>query len=128
MANIEKRVIKSFNLAKEDIFDLKGKVGIILDMQQKLEKRLSDLRKDEVRLYEMLHKINPLRKIASKPKKTKLPVKMHHHALYMAPKGGKKFHIRNCPFAQNIKPKNQIKFKSKTKALNKGFKPCKCIK
>ena len=43
-------------------------------------------------------------------------------------KTGKKFHIEACPFAKNIKPKYKIRFKSKTKALNEGYKPCNCVK
>jgi ribosomal protein L20A (L18A) len=129
MANIEKRVIKSFHLAKNDIYDLKGKVESLLDMQRKLEKTVRDLRKDEVRLYEMVHKKKSSgKKVRTRIIKINAVSQKHHHAFYIAKKGGKKFHIKNCPFAQNIIPKNKVIFRSKTKALNKGFKPCKCIK
>jgi len=127
MVDIERSVIKSFNLAKRDIYDLKGKVENLMDMQRELQKRLGGLRADEVKLYEMFHKKSPKKRAKAKAKKKKIIIK-RHHAIYVAPRGGHKFHLRNCPFAQNIKPKNLIRFKSKTKALNKGFKPCTCIK
>jgi methylphosphotriester-DNA--protein-cysteine methyltransferase len=53
-------------------------------------------------------------------------VKKAKHTHYLASKTGKTFHVKNCPFAKNIRPKSKIIFKTKTKALNKGYKPCKC--
>jgi len=47
---------------------------------------------------------------------------------YLASTESDKFHDIHCPFAQNIKPKTKIIFKSKDTALNKGYKPCKCVK
>ncbi len=48
--------------------------------------------------------------------------------IYVASKYGKTFHTLNCPFAKNIKLKSKIRFKSKVKALNEGFKACECVK
>jgi len=55
--------------------------------------------------------------VVKKPKKT-----------YIASKEGEIIHEKNCPFAKNIMPKSKIVFKSKTKALNEGYKACSCIK
>lgn len=65
-----------------------------------------------------------------KAKKIKKPVLTRRSVgkTYIASKDGKKFHMPNCPFAQNIKPKTKVKFKTKTKPLNLGYKPCSCVK
>lgn len=47
---------------------------------------------------------------------------------YIASKTGKKFHLTNCVFAKNIKPNKKVTFKTKDAMLNKGYKPCDCIK
>ena len=47
---------------------------------------------------------------------------------YVASVTGKKFHRTNCVFAKNIKPKSKITFKTKEAMLNKGYKPCDCVK
>ncbi len=47
---------------------------------------------------------------------------------YVASQTGKKFHRTNCVFAKNIKPKSKITFKTKEAMLNKGYKPCDCVK
>lgn len=41
---------------------------------------------------------------------------------------GPKVHIESCPFAKNIHPKNKVTFVSKEDALNKGYRPCECMK
>ena len=58
---------------------------------------------------------------------TKTIKQKHRAKTYIASKTGKKFHITECPFAKNIKPKSAVKFKTKDSALNKGYKPCHCI-
>ena len=71
-------------------------------------------------------------KVSKKPvSRTKTIVKTVNHRpkkIFAASKEGKKFHMVKCPFAQNIKPKSKVNFKSKNAAFNKGYKPCKCIK
>ncbi|MBU0460420.1 MAG: hypothetical protein KJ597_06375 [Nanoarchaeota archaeon] len=47
---------------------------------------------------------------------------------YLASKSGKIVHEKNCPFAKMIVPASVVIFKSKTEALNKGYKACGCIK
>jgi len=69
--------------------------------------------------------IYPMYWIGHKAKKEHKTVHRKH---FLASKEGKKFHTVNCPFAQNIKPKFKVTFKSKVKALNIGYKACSCIK
>jgi hypothetical protein len=104
MKSIEKNILKSFNLAKSDIIQLQNKV--------------IDLSRNQKVLVERLEKLNqPVKKTVTKKSKT-----------FVAAKEGKKFHIKECPFAKNIKPKSKLTFKSKNTALNKGYKPCNCVK
>ncbi len=104
MKSIEKNILKSFGLAKSDIIQLQNKV-IELSRNQRV-------------IVEKLEKLNkPTKKTTTKKTKT-----------FVAAKEGKKFHIRECPFAKNIKPKSKVTFKTKNSALNKGYKPCNCIK
>ncbi len=131
MNQIEKNIIKSFGLAKKDIKELEGRISSLVSSQSRIKKTLGELNKRELQLYQNLQKIktNKQKKARAKPKpKKKVIAKKKHHTIYVAPKEGKKFHLKNCPFAQNIKPKNKIVFRSKTKALNAGFRPCTCIK
>lgn len=129
MNQIERNIIKSFQMAKRDIRKLEGKLNSLVGSQDRIKKTLSELNERELQLYKNLQKMKAVKpkKARAKPKK-KAIVKKKHHTIYVAPKEGKKFHLKNCPFAQNIKPKNRIIFGSKTKALNEGFRPCKCIK
>lgn len=104
MKSIEKNILKSFNLAKSDIIQLQNKV-IELSRNQRI-------------LVERLEKLNkPATKTTPKRSKT-----------FVAAKEGKKFHIKECPYAKNIIPKSRVVFKTKDSALNKGYKPCNCVK
>ena len=47
---------------------------------------------------------------------------------FIAHKITKKLHDPHCPYAKNILPKTKRLFRSKTAALNKGFKLCTCLK
>jgi len=38
-----------------------------------------------------------------------------------------KLHSENCPFAKNIKKENKVTFKTKLKAFNNNYTPCKCL-
>ena len=55
------------------------------------------------------------------------PSVSQQNLLFVASKHSNKFHIQQCPFARNIKEENKVFFSSKQEALNKGFKPCKCV-
>ena len=68
-----------------------------------------------------------IKKIPSKTKVVTKKIQVRAKKVYIAAKTGKKFHISHCPFARNIKPNAQVRFKSKNSALNKGYKPCKCV-
>lgn len=117
MNQIERNIVNSFNLAKHDIHMLKGQVQHLADMQEKIIDTLKQMQKEQER--------KPKTKTVTKVVKQKTPRKNTH---YIASKTANKFHNENCPFAQNIKPKSKIRFLSKVKALNEGFKPCKCVK
>lgn len=69
-----------------------------------------------------------VKKVHTRPKTIVKTVTKYAKKRYVAAKEGKDFHIPKCPFAQNIKPKSKRTFKSKMAALNKGYKPCKCVK
>ena len=46
---------------------------------------------------------------------------------YVASKNSNKFHYSSCSSAKKIKSKNKITFSSRSKAINRGYKPCtKC--
>jgi methylphosphotriester-DNA--protein-cysteine methyltransferase len=83
----------------------------------KLQKQVIELNQTQKRLLESLENNASAKKTGAKRAKK----------IYVAPKDGKTFHLDNCPFAKNIKPKNKRSFSSKTKALNEGFKPCDCV-
>ena len=130
MNQLEQNIINSFRLAKSDIIRLKSEIIKLSQTQEKLVESIEEMKAYELKLY---HKIREFEiKLASKPVlKTQTitqTVVKRANKDYVAPKGGKKFHVTSCPFAQNIKPKNKVSFKSKTKALNEGYKPCKCVK
>lgn len=132
MRQIEQNIVNSFRLAKNDIIQLQSEIIRLSQIQEKLLGTISEMKTYEMKLY---HKIRDLDiQLAKKPStttKTKTIVKTvskRANKTYVAPKTGKKFHVTSCPFAQNIKPKNKVKFHSKVKALNEGFKPCKCVK
>ena len=117
MEKVEANIIHSFKLAKADILRLQGDY--------------MELRMNQARILEKLARLeskNSAKTIrivkAKKPVLTRKSVRK----TYVASKEGKKFHVSNCPFAQNIKPKTRIKFKTKTRPLNLGYKPCSCIK
>ena len=120
MEDMEKNVFNSFRLAKNDII--------------KLQDKYLDLKKKQAAILERLSKLEAIKTRYPKPirivQQVKKPVahKRSVNKIYIASKEGKKFHLDNCPYAQNIKPKTKIKFKTKSKALNLGYKPCSCIK
>jgi len=103
MNQLEENVVNSFRLAKRDIISLQRQVNEISQAQE--------------RIVEILTRSKEVKKTNGKV----------HRKAYVASKEATKFHIEACPFAHNIKPKNKIKFKSRVKALNEGFKPCECV-
>lgn len=47
--------------------------------------------------------------------------------MFVASKGGTKFHWPWCSYAQKIKAGNQVWFKTEKEAQDAGFAPCGCI-
>jgi hypothetical protein len=117
MDQLEQNIVNSFRLAKSDIIKLQTAVIELGQSQENILKLVEDLRIRQTRIEEKLKSLPNATVITRSAKK-----------VYVSAKTGKKFHISHCPFAQNIKPKSKIIFKSKNAALNKGFKPCKCIR
>lgn len=137
MNQIEENVVNSFRLAKSDITDLQNKVIGLSQAQERVAEMLNALHKDEVNLYNKMRKSKPkvAKKSKAKPKAASKPkirtivktTTKRANKVYVSSKDSKKFHLTNCPFAKNIKPKNRIKFKSRIKVLNQGLKACKCV-
>lgn len=118
MNQVEKNTIKSFDLAKQDIHALREELVKVIQRQRAILSELSELRH---RKPVVINKTVTAKKIAQKSANPRTKT------VYIAAKNGKKYHQKKCPFAQNIMPKNRIKFASRVKALNQGFKPCNCI-
>lgn len=132
MNQIEQNIVNSFRLAKSDIIRLQNKVielnqaqKVVLKQIERLSKKVNGTKKTKAA------------KATAKPSKKSKAVKRAVKTIVKRPKKvfvaskevkSKKFHITHCPFALNIKPKSRIVFKSKSTALNKGFKPCRCVK
>lgn len=49
------------------------------------------------------------------------------NGLFVASRGGTKYHWPWCSYAEKIKPENQIWFNSETEARTAGYSPCACI-
>lgn len=122
MNRLEENITHSFGRAKSDIIQLQEDFLAISKSQTRMIELLSRLDANETKLYDRMKEID------ARTEKTKLDTfRVAKRAkTFIAAKDGNKFHTTNCPFAKNIKPRNSIKFKTKTKALNKGYKACKC--
>ena len=136
MKTLEKNIVESFRMAKNDIIKLQSDILALSQTQerimemidtlaaekQRLKARLSEvdtIKENEVKLYKSVKQLKDSKKKAATKRKA---------TVYVSTKDGKKFHKANCPFAKNIKPKNKVKFHTKTSALNKGLKPCNCVR
>ncbi len=113
MRQIEINILHSFKYAKRDIIALQQKVLDLSETQKRLILEIEKLKDD---------KKTPITTVIKTGIKTE-----RKSTTYVASKTGKKFHKPNCPFAQNIKPKSEVKFKSNNAALNAGYKACKCL-
>ena len=116
---LEQNTIQSFNLAKKDIVKLYESVSYLLRQVEELKKENTYLsgRINTVSRTKRPVVVRTVRKVARKSVSKK----------FLATKGGNKVHDSHCPFAKNIKPKNKVIFASKVKALNEGYKFCKCL-
>jgi chromosome segregation ATPase len=110
--------IAEYEKTKQYVIDLSKRTAF-------LEKALVKQLKTNERLVSLVRgtTVRSVKVVAEKKANGK-----HKKYIYVASKSGKKFHVKNCVFAQNIKPKSMVKFHSKDAMLNKGYKPCKCIK
>ena len=112
----EQSVAKSFGRVKEDILALQAHLLEISGKQAEIAGMISSIVNTERKLE---------KKVDRKVKVVRSPVRKKS---YVASKTGKSFHVPECPFAKNIQPKSEVKFKSKDAALNKGYKACECVK
>jgi hypothetical protein len=80
------------------------------------------------KIVEMIAKVDKKVSNKKRPKTKVKTVTKRAKKVFVASKTGSKFHVKNCPFAKNIKPKSRLIFKTKNTALNKGLKPCNCVK
>ncbi len=117
MKNIEKNILNSFKLAKSDIIKIQDKYLDLKKIQANILDRLFKLETSKTKIQRPIKIVQEIKK----------PVIHTKRKIYVASKEGKKFHLHNCPYAQNIRPKMLVKFKTKTTALNNGYEPCKCI-
>jgi uncharacterized phage infection (PIP) family protein YhgE len=147
---LETNIIESFRLAKSDIIKLQNNFLTLSETQKEIIQILKRLETSDKKLYDQISNVakkatrldttnKQLRKKIDqvnkkRSKKTKVITRTIKKTAkrvpknYVSTKTGKKFHIKQCPFAQNITPKNKLIFKSKIKALNQGLRPCKCVK
>jgi hypothetical protein len=122
MNQFEENVIKSFSLAKADITELFNHVRFILN-------QVEELKKENVELKSKVNALSkkPKRKVTVKTNKKTASKIVRTKKKFVSAKGSKKVHDSKCPFAQNIRPKNKLVLSSKVKALNEGYKLCKCL-
>jgi len=163
--SLEKNIIDSFKLAKEDFLDLQKNFIDMSKSQKYIIEMIKELRNHEIQIYSAIKElyqkeaikelhnhhnddiklliselkqsenkiITLLENLNKKESKVYLMKKpsiatKKKNKIYLSAKNSKKFHETNCPFAKNIRPKNRITFKTKSKALNQGLKPCSCVK
>ncbi|MCK5107323.1 MAG: hypothetical protein KAQ83_01225 [Nanoarchaeota archaeon] len=142
----KKTTINSFKLAKTDIARMQRQIDLLEQKFDKVVDVLDTLKSHQLRVSQKVNTLSnkkTVKKIVKKKvaKKTvkkvvkatvkKKQVSSYHKrktTKFVASKTGKKFHIEACPFAKNIKPKYKVRFHSKVKALNEGYKPCNCVK
>ena len=125
---LEKNILASFKLAKNDIINLHNLVTELSETQTHLLDMLQDTRVKEQKLYSTIKSMQEKLNALQKSKEAKKTVRAaRSKTKFVGSKNGNKVHDANCPFAKNIKPKSRIVFTSKVKALNEGYKACKCL-
>lgn len=112
MNQLEENIVNSFRLAKNDIMALQKKMTELSQAQERMLEILTKMK--EKKSANSIRNVISVRKAAKKT--------------YVASKTGSVVHDSNCPFAKNIKPASKVTFKSKNRALNKGYKLCECLK
>lgn len=127
---LESNVINSFKFVKDDVYNLKENLRVLIANQTTILNALAKLENKEQGLYQTVKdiKFNNAKKVKRVVRTHKVIVKSVKKSRFVASKTGQKFHKVNCPFGKNIKPKMKVIFKSKNTALNAGYKPCTCTK
>ncbi|AJF61947.1 TPA: hypothetical protein HA239_02595 [Candidatus Woesearchaeota archaeon] len=122
---LDSKIRHAFILAKRDIYDLRAAVK----MQQEVIKKLSDSQKTLLARIEKLEKARTVVKTikVAQPKVIRTKV-IRAKKTYVGAKTTQKVHSMDCPFGKNIKPKNKVIFRTKTKAFNEGFSACDCLR
>lgn len=120
ITQLEENIINSFRIAKTDIIKLQSDFLSLSETQERMMEMIQFLRNLNNDLQKKLDVTQAPKKIVVNGARKKTH--------FVASKAGKRFHIIACPYAQNIKPKSKLNFKSKVKALNTGLKPCRCVK
>ena len=135
MKQVEINIIESFRRVKNDIIRIERQIVELSKRQEQVMKVVVDTKDKESMLSQKVKDLKSKpRAVMSTPKtkvitKTRVITKTSKaKKTFVASKEGKKFHMPECPFAKNIKPKSKLTFKSKNTALNQGFKPCECAK
>jgi predicted nuclease with TOPRIM domain len=103
----------------QKVADLSNALRHTMEIQQDMLKN-----KNSQRIIEKIKEVPVMQEVIKEvctPNKKK-------STTYIASKTGKNFHLTNCVFAKNIKPNKKIIFKTKEAMLNKGYKPCDCVK
>jgi len=138
---LETNLYESFKRVKSDVIQLSNEINklsmslskVIGDVGKNRDKidiaatKAADLDKYFKQHVAALHKNANVRPKTVVVERVKKVVAKHKKKTYVASETGKKFHLTNCIFAKNIKPKSLVKFKSKNAMLNKGYKPCACV-
>jgi len=107
---LERKVKKSFQLAREDITSLGNSIS-------KLYEQIEKLSAEQQTLADQLKAVKDMKQ--QKAQKT---------TYFLGSKETKKFHMPECVFAKNIKKGSKILFPTKNKAISKGYAPCVCLK
>jgi regulator of replication initiation timing len=141
---IETNLYDSFKRVKSDILKLNNDIA---KLNQEINKISANQLKSHESVALLSQKVSDLSKtftscvltsqkatqtaMNNKPnvivKEVKVPSKQRSKT-FIASITGEKFHIPQCIYTRNIKPKSKLTFKSKEAFLNKGYKPCECVK
>ncbi len=124
LSEIQAKMIEEIEKLKRENLIMKADL-LVVESKIKDKSKISERKSHSKKKKTKVAKKKTGRKKLTK-RKFKKSVKVHTKK-FISAKGSKKFHIRSCPFAKNILPKDKVLFKSKTGALNKGLKPCKCV-
>ena len=130
---MEDRIRDSFQLAKTDILKLGDSFNNLnlyfnrlqIDNKQLLEQMGAIQKKLALLELRVQTQSLPQARETTKIVRVRTPKSPKR---FSASNDGAKFHELNCVFAKNIQPKKKLIFKSKSAALNAGYKACNCVK